>query len=147
VPASFLDGRAPPLAYELIRLPGLGELLVQGLGVLPGVPPEYTAPLGNWHERAGALAFPRLLPTRPDAAVVPLLEREDRFLREFRGSVLLAWGLRDSGFGPELLAEWRERVPHAEVLELPNAGHFAVDDASAEILPRLRAFLAATAQP
>ncbi len=147
VPASFRGGRAPPLPIQLLRVAGLGEQLVQGLGVVPGARPLDVAPLRNWYERAGALAFPRLLPTRPDAAVVPLLEREDRFLREFGGPALLVWGMRDSGFGPDLLAGWRERVAHAEVLELPHAGHFAPDDAAEQVVPRVSAFLARAAQP
>jgi haloalkane dehalogenase len=147
VPASILDGSAPALVYRLIRLPVLGEQVVQGRGRLPGVAPAYTAPLGNWYERAGALAFLRMLPTRADAAAAGLLAREDRFLREFAGPVRLVWGMRDSGFGPHLLAEWRERVPHAQIVELPEAGHFVPDDAPDALVQAVRALVGRAAQP
>jgi haloalkane dehalogenase len=143
-PAS-LDGRAPSPASRLLRLPLVGEQVVQGGGVLPGVARAYTAPLGNWYERAGALAFVRMRPTDP--SVAPLLSREDAFLREFRGPVLIAWGRRDPALGPEVLDAWRERVPRAEVLDLPHAGHFVPDDAPDEVVARVRAFIARAAQP
>jgi haloalkane dehalogenase len=163
VPASFLAGEGPPAVIRLLRLPVVGEQLVQGLAlwnraIVPAaiaraerrdgvVRRAYIGHQGNWYERAGTLAFPRLLPTDPGDAAVPLLAREDRFLRGFRGPVLLVWGMRDPAFGPALLAEWRERVPQAEVRELAFASHFLQEDAAEEVVAAVRAFLASSAQP
>lgn len=36
----------------------------------------------------------------------------------------IIWGRKDSAFGPEQLARWRQAVPHAVVHELPGAGHW-----------------------
>jgi haloalkane dehalogenase len=154
---SFLDGGGPPLPVRLLRVPLLGEELVQGLGVFNRliVPvaiarPErkpalvrraYVDVQGSWQERAGTLAFPRLLPLSRQDDVIPLLEQEDRFLRQFTGPVLLVWGMRDPAFGPDVLAEWRERFPDAPVLELPQASHFLQEDAHEEIVPRVRELL------
>jgi pimeloyl-ACP methyl ester carboxylesterase len=146
-----------PLPLRVLRTPLLGEQLVQGFGVFNRVfvpagiaRPERRGELvrrayddvqGNWPERAGTLAFPRLLPTGPDDPVVPLLEAEDRYLAQFRGPVLIAWGMRDVAFGPDILAQWRERFPDAPVLELPNAGHYLQEDAWEEIVPAIRELL------
>jgi haloalkane dehalogenase len=153
----------PPLALRLLRLPGLGEQLVQGLGILHrvyvprGMPrveergalarDAYLAVQASWQERAGTLAFPRLIPTRRGDPVVPLLDAEDRFLARFRGPVLLVWGLRDPVFGPRILEAWRRRFPDAPVLELPEAGHFLQEDAPEAIVARVRRFLLAREAP
>jgi haloalkane dehalogenase len=36
----------------------------------------------------------------------------------------IVWGMKDSAFRPSMLATWREAVPHAEIVELPGAGHW-----------------------
>lgn len=157
VPEWIGEAPGPPLALRLLHVPGLGEQLVQGLGLfhrvlvpggMPAVPESatlardaYLAVQANWRERAGTLAFPRLIPSDRGDAVVPLLEAEDRFLARFAGPVLLMWGMRDPVFGPRILAQWRSRFPKAPVLELPEAGHFLQEDAPEAILARLRSFL------
>ncbi|MEE8558337.1 MAG: alpha/beta fold hydrolase [Myxococcota bacterium] len=148
----------PPFALRILRAPLLGEELVQGLGLfnrvfVPAaivrderkdelVRRAYVEVQGTWDDRAGTLAFPRLIPTGPHDPVVGLLEQEDRYVREFRGPVLLAWGLRDRVFSRSILEQWRERVPQASVLELPDAGHFLQEDAHELIVPRIRKLLA-----
>ena len=149
----------PPFLLRILRAPLLGEGLVQGLGVFNRVfvpaliaradrKPElvrraYVDVQGTWGERAGTLAFPRLIPVDPDDPVIGLLEEEDRYLRRFRGPVLIAWGMKDPAFPPAILDQWRERFPDAPVLELPDAGHFLQEDAYERIVPRIRDFLAA----
>jgi haloalkane dehalogenase len=154
----------PPLALRLLRLPFVGEQLVQGLHLFnrafvpaviareerkgPLVRRAYTDVQGSWDERAGTLAFPRLIPTTEDDPVIPLLEAEDRFLRAFRGPVLILWGMRDPAFSPAILAEWRSRFPDARVVELEDASHFLQEDAWELIVPRIRELLRGeSAQP
>ncbi len=148
----------PPLALRVLRIPGVGEQLVQGLAVfnrvyVPAgiarpdkrsdvVRAAYRGVQGNWYERAGTLAFPRLLPVDEDDPVVRLLEREDRFLREFRGPVLIVWGMRDPVFDARVLAQWQERFPRATTVEIDEASHFLQEDAPEVIVPRLIEFLA-----
>jgi haloalkane dehalogenase len=152
------EGEATPLILRVLRTPILGEELIQGLGIFnrvfvpAGIAREdrkrdlvrraYVEVQGSWAERAGTLAFPRLIPNTPDDPVVALLEEEDRFLRAFQGPVLLVWGLRDRIFSRSVLDQWRERFPNAPVLELPEASHFLQEDAYDRIVPRIREFLA-----
>ncbi len=146
------SGDGIPVALRVLQGPVIGDVLVRGLGVfnrliIPAslsdrnqhdkrVLDAYVKVQGNWQERAGTLAFPRSLPTRANHPVLSLLREEDRFLRSFRGPVLLIWGLRDPVFGPELAA-WRERFPAAPVLELSDAGHYLQEDAHEQIVPAL----------
>lgn len=57
---------------------------------------------------------------------------------------LLLWGTRDPFFGPAYLARWREALPDAEVAELPGTGHFVQEEAAAEVVSRVTAFLRGT---
>ena len=150
------DG-SPPLALRVLRAPVLGEQLVQGLGLFhrallpagiareerrdPRVLRAYRDVQGSWPERAGTLAFPRLIPDHPDHPSMAVLERTGAYLEGFRGPVLIIWGMKDPAFRPAMLAEWRGRFPDAPVLELPDAGHFVQEDAPERIVPRIKRFL------
>jgi haloalkane dehalogenase len=68
-----------------------------------------------------------------------LWQRRDRLARL---PALILWGMRDRAFSPALLARWRTALPHAQVVELGEAGHWPHEEAPAEVLDRLRAFLA-----
>ncbi len=37
---------------------------------------------------------------------------------------LIIWGMKDSAFLPTQLARWRDLLPYAKVVELPDAGHW-----------------------
>jgi haloalkane dehalogenase len=155
--------RPPSLGLRALRLPIIGEQLVQGLGVLHHVgleheiaQPErrtervlhaYRAVQARWYQRAGALAFPRLVPTDGADPAADLLRRSEVFLEKFRGPVLLVWGLRDAQYGREVLDEWKRRVPGASVVELPAAGHLVPEDDPALLLREVRSFLARADSP
>jgi haloalkane dehalogenase len=162
VPSGNGDGLRVPRLARLARVPVLGEELVQGLGMLhrvglPGglargdprraqVLRAYRVVQASWEERAGALAFPRLLPPDAPQEVMRLLEAEDRYLRGFHGPSLLLWGSRDRAFGPSLIEAWRARLPQAQVVEIPDAGHLLLEDAHEEVTAHIRAFLRANAR-
>lgn len=55
--------------------------------------------------------------------------------------VLVMWGMRDRLMPPRHLARWREALPRAQVVELPDAGHFVTEEAGEEAVARLLAFV------
>lgn len=55
--------------------------------------------------------------------------------------VLIAWGLRDSAFGPRQLQRWEQLLPQAQVLRLAQAGHWPHEEAPEEVLQAMRLFL------
>ena len=150
-----------PMPLRVVRWPVVGELLVQGFGVfnrvfVPAaiqnpahdrelVLTAYDRVQGNWQERAGTMAFPRLIPVRPSDPVVELFEREERWLAGFDGPALIVWGMADPILGRRMLDAWRERLPQAEVLELEGASHYLQEDAPERIVERVRVFLEETA--
>jgi len=144
-----------PLALRLLRLPLLGEQLQQGFAVFQraGVPAAisrdesrtelvlraYREVQGDWDTRAGALAFPRLIPTTPDHPSAATFREARSFVESFRGPALIVWGTRDPVFGAEALESWRALLPEAEVVALEGAGHFPQEDAPQELVAALRA--------
>ena len=54
---------------------------------------------------------------------------------------LIVWGGRDFCFNDEFYAEWRRRLPQAHVRHLPDAGHYVLADAGAEVVPLIARFL------
>jgi len=54
---------------------------------------------------------------------------------------LIAWGMKDSAFGPALLERWRSALPDARVVEIPGAGHWPHEEAPDEVVAALGEFL------
>ena len=46
---------------------------------------------------------------------------------------LIIWGMKDSAFRPNQLARWRELLPYAKVVELPDAGHWPHEEEPDEV--------------
>ena len=55
---------------------------------------------------------------------------------------LLIWGMQDWCFRPECLRRFQAAWPNAEVVEIPDAGHYVLEDASEETLIAIDQFLA-----
>jgi haloalkane dehalogenase len=149
-----------PLPLRLFRTPGTGEVLVKGLNMFvrgflfgagtthrerltAGVRRAYLAPHPNWSSRTAMLAMPRQIPSGPDGAVADLAGRlEDGLRRNFTTRpVAIAWGMKDPAFTPRWLDLWLQTFPHADVLRLPDAGHYLQEDAHERIIPELLRFL------
>ncbi len=56
---------------------------------------------------------------------------------------VIAWAMKDIAFLPTYLEDlWVPDFPYAQVLRLPDAGHYLQEDAHEEIVPALIQFLA-----
>ena len=55
---------------------------------------------------------------------------------------LLLWGMKDFVFDRHFLAEWQRYFPHAETHTWPDCGHYLLEDATEEVIMRMREFLA-----
>jgi haloalkane dehalogenase len=54
---------------------------------------------------------------------------------------LILWGMRDRALGPALLERWRTALPQARVVELAEAGHWPHEEAPAEVIREVAAFV------
>lgn len=55
---------------------------------------------------------------------------------------LIVWGMKDTAFRPYQLDRWRETLPEARVVEVPDAGHWPHEEAPDRVIDGLREFLA-----
>jgi pimeloyl-ACP methyl ester carboxylesterase len=154
--AAFPAPWIPP-RIALCRLPGLGPALVRGLNAFAGpatwmamhrrrlTPDErraYLWPYGSWADRVAVAEFVRDIPLRPSDRSWATLHAVGQGLRHFhRHEALVVWGGRDFCFDDRFLGRWRELLPSALVERLPEAGHYVLEDAAEEVVPRVRRFL------
>ena len=157
--AAFRSTRIP-LRIAVCRIPVLGPLAVRGLNLFaraairmavehhermtPDVRAGFLAPYGSWSDRIAVLRFVQDIPLSPAHPSYATLKALEERLPLFQKSpVLLVWGARDWCFTLDFLEEFRRRFPEAEVLQIPDAGHYVFEDAHEQIIPRVREFLAA----
>ena len=82
------------------------------------------------------------IPLAPEDRGFDLVKKVADGLHRFASlPMLICWGGRDFVFDEHFLDEWRRRFPAAEVHVFPDAGHYVLEDAGAEILPLIRDFL------
>jgi alpha/beta hydrolase fold len=58
--------------------------------------------------------------------------------------VLVAWGAKDATIPPHHHESFAERVPHAVLVEIPDAGHYLHETAADQLFAAMEAFLATT---
>jgi len=156
--AAFRSQRIP-LRIAVCRIPVLGGLGVRGLNLFsraalsmavsrhdrmtPAVRAGYLHPYDSWAHRIAVHRFVQDIPLSPThPSYETLVGIEDRLSRLQSHQMLLIWGEQDWCFTTEFLAEWEERFPDAQVMRIPDAGHYVFEDAHEQMLPRIRQFLA-----
>ena len=145
-----------PLPLHLFRAPGVGEAMVKGAhmfvrgflfkaGIMhkdritKDVRAAYTAPHPTYSSRTSILVFPREIPSDSTGRVADFLgDVEDGLQRLKDKPTMIAWAMKDIAFLPEHLdALWLQNFPNADVLRLPDAGHYLQEDAHERIAPKL----------
>lgn len=152
-----------PFALWLGRNTWLGTFLIRGLNLFckrtasfgvqrkpmsPDVRAEYLRPYDSWANRIAVSQFVKTIPLKPgDPGYDIVLETENGLEKLRDKPMLLAWGMRDFVFDHHFLAEWQRRFPDAEVMRFDDAGHYVLEDAGEEIIPRVREFLGSSLSP
>jgi pimeloyl-ACP methyl ester carboxylesterase len=146
-----------PLALSLCRAPGIGPLMVRGFNAFclaaarvgckrrplgRDLRRAYLAPYDSWSNRIAVQRFVEDIPLGPRDRAYAIVREVDEGLERFRGvPILIGWGLRDFVFDKHFLDEWTRRFPDAEVVRFDDAGHYVLEDAADELVPRIREFL------
>ena len=144
----------PPFLREF-RTDGLGEVLALAgnlmVEAIPGgmarrdpdplMMEAYRAPFPDYWSRLGTLAFPRDIPiTERDPSTAAMAEVHAG-LPGLDLPLLVIWGMRDPVFQPVFISQWLELFPEAEVVELPDASHFLVEDRPDDVAEALHRFV------
>lgn len=102
----------------------------------------YLAPYDSWEHRIAVQRFVEDIPLAEGDRSWPMVKEVSDRLEQFRSvPLMICWGGKDFVFDEHFLAEWRRRLPNAEVHTFPDAGHYVLEDAHEEILPLVRDFL------
>jgi len=108
----------------------------------PAVREAYLAPYDSPEHRLATLRFVQDIPLQPGDPGYEVMARTAKSLVHYEDlPALICWGMRDFVFDQPFLAEWRRRLPRAAVCELPDAGHYVLEDAHVRIVPLVRDFL------
>jgi pimeloyl-ACP methyl ester carboxylesterase len=86
----------------------------------------YAAPFPDSRFKAGARAFPKLVPDHPDAPGAKLSRQaREWWNREWNGQAFMAVGMQDPILGPKAMSYLHTQIKNClPPFELPQAGHF-----------------------
>jgi haloalkane dehalogenase len=144
-----------PRTLWLCRKTPLGDFFIRDTGLFTSVLARwavcrpmaqkvregYLLPYRAPQDRTALLHFVQDIPLEPGDPSYNLVSEVQARLPSFRQTpTMILWGDRDFVFDHHFLAEWRKYLPAAEVHRFPNAGHYVLEDAGAEILPLIQDF-------
>src|SRR4051794_4040504 len=101
----------------------------------------YDAPYPNPASKAGARAFPLMLPTSPDMRGAEAGQRVLEALAADTRPTLMLWGDSDPILSPETGRRFAQAIGRDEPQSVENASHFLQEDAGEEIGRRIAAWL------
>lgn len=109
----------------------------------PEVKAGYRAPYGSYEDRIAVHRFVQDIPRSKDEKAWGVMEWIGTELHRLADKpIMLAWGMKDFVFTPAFLAQFRRRLPKAEVRQYPDANHLLLDDAGDELIPLIVDFAA-----
>ena len=146
-----------PARIALCKAPLLGPLLVRGANgfawpatwmamhrrrLTTDEKRGYLFPYDSWAHRVAVSAFVQDIPMNATHRSWSTLTAVEANLARLRDKpVMIEWGGRDFCFNDRFLGRWRELLPQATVHRIADAGHYVLDDARDEVLPRIVEFL------
>ncbi len=147
-----------PFRIRVCRWPIVGRIGVQGLNLFAraatfmateqkgGLPARisqgYLYPYDSWDHRVAVYQFVKDIPlSRRHRTWSILSDIEQRLADLSAWPILLTWGMKDWCFRPECLRRFQRHWPQASVQEIPDAGHYVVEDAPDEVEQTVGRFL------
>jgi cis-3-alkyl-4-acyloxetan-2-one decarboxylase len=102
----------------------------------------YLEPYDSPAHRLAVLKFVQTIPLNGNDPGHDIVMGTARSLRKFANTpTLLLWGMKDFVFDHHFLTEWQRHFPHAETHTWPDCGHYLLEDAGDEVIPKLQSFL------
>src|SRR3954452_2002165 len=146
-------GRAPSETWlrfrEAVRSAGgeldIGRLVAAGTsnGLSDEVRAAYDGCFPTPESKAGALAFPELVPAEPEHPNTEPMNRVRDALRDWHKPALVVWGAEDRVLPLAVAQMFVHLLPNAEgPVEIAGASHFLQEDRPDEVAGAIRKFLA-----
>jgi len=149
--------KAFPLPLWICRNTVVGTFLVRGFNAFssiasivgvrrkamsPEVRRAYVSPFNSWRNRISTLRFVQDIPLKPGDRNYQLVSDISDSLSKFSAvPTLICWGLKDFVFDKHFLAQWQQRMPHAQVNVFDDCGHYILEDASDEVIGLITDFM------
>ena len=147
-----------PLRIRLCRTPWLGTSAIRGLNLFAraaltmavnersldsAIKRGLLHPYDSWDNRIAIDQFVRDIPFSRRHGTWAELERIEQGLPQLAHlPTAMIWGMQDWCFRPECLQRLHASFPDADVHQLPQAGHYVLEDAPETCLQYVRDFLA-----
>ena len=147
-----------PIPLWICRNTHLGTVLVRGFNAFSSIASyvgvkrkpmskairkAYVSPFNSWKNRISTLRFVQDIPLIPTHKNYQLIENIDNSLEYFQSiPTVICWGLQDFVFDKSFLDVWKKKMPHAEINEFSDCGHYILEDASNEVINIIQQFLA-----
>ncbi|MCP4325255.1 MAG: alpha/beta fold hydrolase [Psychromonas sp.] len=148
-----------PMGLWICRNTLLGTCLVRGLNAFSSaasyvgvkrkpmpkdVRQAYVMPFNSWKNRISTLRFVQDIPLYKSDKNYQLVSDISDSLENFKQiPTIICWGLQDFVFDKHFLDVWKEKMPHAQVNEFPDCGHYILEDASDDVIPLIEQFMEA----
>lgn len=150
-----------PFRINICRIPVFGDIAIRCFNAFAGaavymavekgermnekVKAGYLAPYGNYRDRIATLRFVQDIPMSPSHrsyGTLAAVEEKLGLLRE--KPMLIAWGARDFCFTVEFMKKWKKLFPAADTRNIPDAGHYLLEDAHELVIPWILNFTRST---
>ena len=152
--AAFTSSYIAP-QINICRIPILGELVIRGLNAFAW-PATFMAvenkldqktkdgflyPYDNYSNRIATAKFVKDIPMSETHISYKTLKDIENKLELLKCPKLILWGKKDFCFNDYFLHRWNEIYPNDKVVELPNAGHYLIEDEQDEVIKEIKIFL------
>ena len=107
----------------------------------PQVKKGYLLPYSSPKKRIAISEFVQDIPLEEGHRSYETLKAIEEKLPLLKQRKLILWGGKDFCFHDEFFVRWQEIYPEAEYEYFKNAGHYVLEDAREEIIPRVQKFL------
>lgn len=107
----------------------------------PEVKKGFVLPYSDYASRIATAKFVRDIPMDDKHPTYKTLATIEAKLKNLQVPVLILWGEKDFCFTTNFQKRWMEFFPKAKVKTWPDAGHYLVEDKTAEVINEIEIFL------
>ena len=126
-------------SFNGFALPATTMAVIKPLA--PEVKKGFVLPYSDYASRIATAKFVRDIPMNDKHPTYKTLSGIEEKLKTLKVPVLILWGEKDFCFTTNFQKRWMEFFPNAKVRTWPDAGHYLVEDKTAEVINEIEIFL------